>query len=442
MAGKSTGAFSGYVAPPIDNRRRLTEYLIAYPENYPIIAERINPSMMTEEHPRKILEALHKIWLSGKNLTPSNLIGASGIPPATFQILAGTNDYLPDDLEMLLDLAVEEYKIGEEIQIATDLLAKASNNATWDELDGIAARRNGLRELAFRDLNPEDDVVAAIKAMEERVRKHRENDGSLTGVPTGFPDLDKLTGGWQPSDLIIVGARPSTGKTALSLHIGNQAASRWNIPVAMISVEMDKAAIINRQLAWEAEVDSMKIRDGALDDDEAKKVVEAGEKRIKTPFYIDDKSRVIGEVVGSAIAMKSRYDIGLLIVDYLQMIKHPAYPDKRLEITAIVDELKALAKRLKIPIILLSQLRRSKSLKPQMDDLRESGAIEDYADLIALLYYDHDNAWLEIDIAKHRNGGTGLFFKKTNRATGVFYDINSYGIKDPYANRQDDQVPF
>lgn len=268
----------------------------------------------------------------------------------------------------------------------------------------------------------------------ERIEQIQRSGKSITGVPSGFADLDELTSGFQPADLIIVGARPSMGKTAFCLNVAGFAAIEEKVPVAFFSLEMSKEALVQRLLTAEARVDGQRLRRGMLRDDEFPMLARAAGILSSAPIWIDDTPSIsILEMRSKARRLKAEQNIGLVIVDYLQLMNGPSNMENRQqEVAAISRGLKALAKELNIPVIALSQLsrqseQRSGDHRPQLSDLRESGAIEQDADLITFLFrqevydgpVDNDGNSLEgkaeLIIGKQRNGPTGvvnLFFHK------------------------------
>lgn len=250
----------------------------------------------------------------------------------------------------------------------------------------------------------------------------QQNRGQLSGLSTGYKEFDKLTNGLQRSDLIIVAARPSMGKTALALNIAQYAALEAKIPVAIFSLEMSKEQIGLRLLCSEGRIDNTQLRKGELGDDDWMRLTRVAGRLSESKIFIDDSAALTGlEMKAKARRLKSAHNLGLVVVDYLQLMRSERRNENRVqEISEISMNLKALAKELQIPVIALSQLNRGvdsrDNKRPQMSDLRESGAIEQDADLIAFIYRDEiynpespDRGLAEVIIAKHRNGPTGKF---------------------------------
>jgi len=248
----------------------------------------------------------------------------------------------------------------------------------------------------------------------------------FTGIPSGFSSLDQITNGFQNSDLIILAARPAMGKTALALNIARNVAVTEEIPVAIFSFEMSKESLCLRLLSMESRVDSSRLREGFISQDDWMKFAEAAGVLSELPVFIDDSSDItILDIRAKARRMKMKEDIGLIIVDYLQLMESRGVGDKRaerrdLEIAEISRGLKALAKELNLPVIALSQLNRGleqrSDKRPMLSDLRESGSLEQDADLVVFIYRDEmydrnennpNRGIAEIIVAKHRNGPTG-----------------------------------
>jgi replicative DNA helicase len=269
----------------------------------------------------------------------------------------------------------------------------------------------------------------------ERIEKLHAGGTTITGVASGLGDLDDLTSGFQPSDLIIVAARPSMGKTAFTLNVAQYAAIENKVPVALFSLEMSKESLVQRMLTSEARIDAQRLRKGLLRDDDFPRLARAAGILGTAPVWIDDTPGItLLEMRSKARRLKTESGIGLVIVDYLQLMQGPSNAESRQqEVSQISRGLKALAKELNVPVIALSQLSRAPeqrtgdNKRPQLSDLRESGAIEQDADLIMFLYRqefydgptDKDGNSLEgkaeVIVGKQRNGPTGLvnlFFHK------------------------------
>ena len=259
----------------------------------------------------------------------------------------------------------------------------------------------------------------------ERIEELQRSPGMATGVPSGFPDLDHYTAGFQPSDLIVLAGRPSMGKTALALNFAQHAAIEHDKPVAVFSLEMSKESLVQRLLCAEGRVDSGRLRRGRLEDDEYGRLATAAGLLNTAPIWIDDTPAISAlELRAKARRLRAEVDLALIVVDYLQLMSGPRGAENRQqEISAISRSLKAVAKELTVPVIALSQLSRAPEQRtdhrPVLADLRESGAIEQDADLVLFVYreevykgpVDRDGNSLEgkaeLIIGKQRNGPTG-----------------------------------
>lgn len=255
----------------------------------------------------------------------------------------------------------------------------------------------------------------------ERIEFLYQSKGGITGVPSGFTNLDKLTSGFQNSDLIIVAARPSMGKTSLCLNIAQHASVRKKLPVALFSLEMSREQLVTRMLCGEAMVDQQKVRTGKLSDEDWQKLTQAAGPLSQAPLFIDDSPGVsVVEMRAKCRRLKSEHGLSLVVIDYLQLMQGSRRSENRQqEISDISRSLKALARELQIPVIALSQLSRAveqrQEKKPMMSDLRESGSLEQDADLVMFIYRDEyykqeeseKRGIAEIIVAKQRNGPTG-----------------------------------
>ncbi len=263
-----------------------------------------------------------------------------------------------------------------------------------------------------------DVLVDTFNNLEEMYN----NKGNITGIPTGFNDLDFKTSGLHNSDLILIAARPAMGKTAFALNLAQNAAVHSHVPVAVFSLEMSKDQLVNRILCSEAMVDSNRMKTGKLEDNDWQKVAKALAPLSEAPIYIDDTPGVsITEIRAKCRRLKLEHNLGLIVIDYLQLMQGSGKKggeNRQQEISEISRSLKILAKEINVPVICLSQLSRAPETRtdhrPILSDLRESGAIEQDADIVMFLYRDdyynpetEKKNIAEVIIAKHRNGSTG-----------------------------------
>lgn len=271
-----------------------------------------------------------------------------------------------------------------------------------------------------QDIEPLTNVLLETV---EKIEYRCNNKGSYTGVPSGYHDLDNMTAGFQNSDFIILAARPSMGKTAFALNIAQNIAIRQNIPVIIFSLEMSKVQLAQRVVCAEAEIDAQRVRMGDLQINEWEKMGAKLNDLHAAPLYIDDTAGVsVSDIRAKCRRFKMKNpNLGLILIDYLQLIEDRSSNDRNQQISSISRGLKSLARELDVPIIALSQLSRKvedrTDKRPMLSDLRESGAIEQDADVVMFIfreeYYDKENPELknkaQIIIAKQRNGPTGSF---------------------------------
>ena len=271
-----------------------------------------------------------------------------------------------------------------------------------------------------QDIEPLTNVLLETV---EKIEYRCNNKGSYTGVPSGYHDLDNMTAGFQNSDFIILAARPSMGKTAFALNIAQNIAIRQNVPVIIFSLEMSKVQLAQRVVCAEAEIDAQRVRMGDLQINEWEKMGAKLNDLHAAPLYIDDTAGVsVSDIRAKCRRFKMKNpNLGLILIDYLQLIEDRSSNDRNQQISSISRGLKSLARELDVPIIALSQLSRKvedrTDKRPMLSDLRESGAIEQDADVVMFIfreeYYDKENPELknkaQIIIAKQRNGPTGSF---------------------------------
>ncbi len=335
---------------------------------------------------------------------------------------------LPDKVPTTAN--IEQYiKIVEEKSALRALLKTANELITlgYDESEEVedildTAERKIFDVIQNRNqkgYTPIKDILVESFTQLEQLYNQKQR---ITGVPTGFADLDYLTAGLHKSDLVIVAARPAMGKSAFALNIATNAAIRANVPVAIFSLEMSKEQMTNRILCSEAMVDSNKVRTGKIDDDDWQKLAEASGELSQSQIFIDDTPGIsVMEIRAKCRKMKLEKNIGLVVIDYIQLVQGSnkrTNGSREQEISEISRSLKILAKEIDVPVIALSQLSRSVEQRPDhrpmLSDLRESGAIEQDADIVMFLYrdeyYNQDTEKkniAEVILAKHRAGSTG-----------------------------------
>jgi replicative DNA helicase len=348
-------------------------------------------------------------------------------------------------------IIIQKFIQRELIRISTEVINSAYED-TSDVLDLLDKAEKNLFDIAQnnlrRDSRKMDDIMhETLKEIEALKDK---KDG-LTGVASGFTDLDRMTSGWQKSDLVIIAARPAMGKTAFVLSCARNAAVDFNRPVVVFSLEMSSIQLVNRLISGETEIEQEKIRKGTLEEWEWQQIHSKIGRLEQAPLIIDDTPALnIFEFRAKCRRLKSQHDIQLIIIDYLQLMQGKSGDGKgggnrEQEIGSISRALKSVAKELNVPVIALSQLSRAvenrpgASKRPMLSDLRESGSIEQDADMVLFLYRpeyygmteDEDgnptNGVGEVIIAKHRNGETGTVRLKFVGKFVKFQDLDQGG---------------
>lgn len=332
----------------------------------------------------------------------------------------------PANLKYYLEIVLDKHILRRIIRVSSDVVSDSY------EFEGEVDRLLDEVETKILRLS-EERVEGTSMAMKELVHKaintiedFFKREGSVTGVGSGFPDLDKMTTGFHEGEMIVIAARPSMGKTSLAMNIAEHAALELNLPVGVFSLEMSAESLVLRMLCSRARVNLRSIREGFLSDRDFPKLTNAASRMGKAPLYIDDSAGLsILQLRAKARRMHNQHGIRLFVIDYLQLVHSTARrsaDNRQQEIADISAGIKALAKELKVPVIVLAQLNREiekdKSRKPRLSDLRESGSIEQDADLVGLLYKpgdreedeessESDGQRINLLIAKQRNGPTG-----------------------------------
>ena len=328
-------------------------------------------------------------------------------------------------------------KIVQEKSLLRRLIHAATDIATMGYAETEEVERvldhaeQKILEVATRKIGQDFALIKEIIfSTLDKIDEMHKAKGGITGLSTGFTNLDKLTGGFQRSDLILIAARPSMGKTAFVLNVAQHMATREKKSVAIFSLEMPREQLAMRMMCAEGLIDSQHFRTGAMSNDEWKNLVDAADRLSASPMFIDDTAGVNAvELRNKARRISKEHGLDCIIIDYLQLMDggaHSRIDNRQQQISDISRSLKALARELKVPVIALSQLSRGPesrtSRKPMLSDLRESGSLEQDADMVAFLYReDYYNPetekknLTELIIAKNRNGPTetvGLFFHK------------------------------
>jgi replicative DNA helicase len=356
-------------------------------------------------------------------------------------------------------IIAQKYIQRELIKVSTEII-KDSFEDTKDIFELLDSAERNLYDITDQNLNTAYERLGALAVKTRKeIEAVSEKTDELTGVTTGFDDLDKITSGWQPSDLIILAARPGMGKTAFALSLARNAALSKKA-VAVFSLEMSKMQLVQRLIAMESEINSKKIRNGQLDDYEWKKLHESVERMMDIEIYIDDTPAInIFELRAKCRRMKQNHNIEMIIIDYLQLMSsapNQTRGNREQEISSISRALKSMAKELNVPVISLSQLSRAVETRggdkrPQLSDLRESGAIEQDADIVMFVYrpdyYGQEDEFegpkdiSEIIISKHRNGSLGTvelkFTKEFVKFTNLDVQFMAPGGSDSFNDPND-----
>jgi replicative DNA helicase len=397
--------------------------------------EHVDDTMFYKEAHRRIVRAIVTIADRGDVVDPLTLSDELGRRGELHQ--AGGNEYIGYLLDAVPTSANVEYhaRIVREkalrrrlIETSTEIISEAFQSPLpaselLDEAEHkIFEVNQGRGREGFTR------IKELLWPAMERIETRQRSGENVTGVPSGFKDLDDITAGFQASDLIIIAARPAMGKTAFVLNVAQNAALDHTTPVAIFSLEMSKESVVQRLLTSEGRVDSQRLRKGKLQDEEFVRLGRAAGLLSQAPIWIDDTPGMnLLELRSKARRLKMEAKIEMLVVDYLQLMQGPSDTESRQqEISYISRSLKALARELEIPVVALSQLSRApeqragEGKRPQLSDLRESGAIEQDADLVMFIYrqemydgpVDKDGNSLEgraeIIVGKQRNGPTGM----------------------------------
>ena len=368
-------------------------------------------------------EAIDVITLQQRLKDQQLLEQIGGIP-----YLSTLPDTVPSaaNLSYYLDIVQEKYLLRKMIRVCTDVVSRVYEfegevDALMDEVE-----RDILRISESRVQSQTSTIKELVKKAINTIEDFHQRQGMLTGVGTGFIDLDKMTSGLHGGEMIVIAARPSVGKTSLAMNIADYVAIDQRLPVGVFSLEMTSESLVLRMLCSRSRVNLRSVRDGFLAERDFPRLTGAAGKLANAPLFIDDSSALsILQLRAKARRMQQQYGIKLFVIDYIQLLHSTSRraENRQQEIADISSGIKSLAKELNVPVIVLSQLNRElerdKNRKPRLSDLRESGSIEQDADLVGLLYRpssDDEESAASVDeeavpvnllIAKQRNGPTG-----------------------------------
>ncbi|GAA5346708.1 replicative DNA helicase [Planifilum fimeticola] len=408
------------------------------PHALTLVAERLRPDDFYRQGHQRLFQAMLNVAERGE---PVDLVTVSEELQKTKQLEeVGGVSYLTELADSVPTSAHADHyaRIVEEKAILRRLIRTATQIATSGYTGGddvaeiiddaerkildISQRRIRKAFLPIRDI---------LMDTYERIEQMHENQGELTGIPTGFPDLDRMTSGLQRSDLIILAARPSMGKTAFALNLAQNVALHAGETVAIFNMEMPAIQLVQRMLSAEGNIDAQVFRTGNLGEEDWEKLTMAIGTLAEVPIFIDDTPGLtVFDIRAKLRRLQAEHGLGLVVIDYLQLIRGRGGESRQQEISEISRSLKLLARELNVPVIALSQLSRAveqrQDKRPMLSDLRESGSIEQDADIVAFLYrddyYDEESERkniMEVIIGKHRNGPVGkvelLFLKNYNK---------------------------
>ena len=434
------------------------------------IIDILHPDVFYKEKHKFIYEAIFKLFETSEPidlLTVSAQLKKDGrleVIGGDFYLIKLTHKVASSaHIEFHARIILQKFIQRSLIKISNEIIKEAYDDAT-DVFDLLDRSELKLYAIAQGNLKrsvetSQNLIIKAKKHIEEIARKE-----GLSGIPSGFDKLDELTSGWQPSDLIIIAARPSMGKTALTLSMARNIAVNSNIPVVFFSLEMSAVQLITRLISSETGLSSNKLRTGKMEKHEWEQLNAKVKSLEDAPLYIDDTSALsILDLRAKARRLVSQYGIKIIIVDYLQLMTTAnthSGGNREQEISTISRNLKALAKELDIPVIAISQLSRSVetrsgSKRPILSDLRDSGAIEQDADIVSFIYrpeYYKIDEWddnektptdgqAELIIAKHRNGKSDNIRLKFIGDLGKFENLNDFNSPTEFHSKMNKNLP-
>jgi replicative DNA helicase len=434
----------------------LGSMLISPRETIAECVEKINEQYFYVPAHRTVYDVLVEVWNAGQAidlitftqvLRDRNLLDSIG--GAAFVTNLFTFVPTAANVQYYLEIVRDKYILRQIISAATESVRRAYEEQDEVEnlLDEVEQKIFEVGEDRFKGqmLSMKDHAMQAI----ETIEKLYERKGSITGISTGFVELDRMTSGLHPSEMVVIAARPSMGKTALAMNIAEYVAINEKLPVGVFSLEMSSQQLVQRLLCSRARVNLQRVRDGFLGERDFPSLTAAASRLAEARIFIDDSASLsILELRAKARRLKAQQDVKLLIIDYLQLLRSTsrrAQDNRQLEISEISAGLKALAKELKVPVIVVAQLNRQPEQrsggKPRLSDLRESGSIEQDADVVGLLvrpemYEEDEEARVEkageaeLIIAKQRNGPVGeiplTFLKEYTR-----FETRARNVNEP-----------
>lgn len=434
MAKKKKSDLEGLRVPPnsIEAEKAVLGSILLRPESFLEVANTLEPQDFYKEAHASIYRSMQQLFNKGD---PIDIVTLTNHLKEQERLEAvGGLDYLVELTESILTTSgiIHYAQIVKEMSFRRRLIERCYR--ILEEAYGTHVKTESLLELAEQGIYEiaeeaflkDGDGLSSLKDVVSQSFKRLEEissrQGSLTGLSSGYEDLDRLTTGFQASDLIVIAGRPGTGKTAFALNLAYNIAAKEKESVAIFSLEMSKVQLGLRFLSMDSGIDSKHLRTGFLRDNDYHEILTSLDRLAEMPIYIDETSAItVLEMKAKCRRLKRSRGLGLVIVDYLQLVQgRKDVESRQLEISEISRGLKAMAKDLNVPVIAVSQLNRKvedrPNRRPQLADLRESGAIEQDADLIMFIYRDEgqsdarsDSNTMKIEIAKNRNGPIGSF---------------------------------
>lgn len=415
-------------------------------------SERVDPDDFYRVSHQRIFEAMLKINDRGELVdlvTLSSELQAQGILDEIggLNYLAEVAESVPaiGNIGYYLNVVDQKAALRRLIRTATNIVSDSYERQ--DEVDSVLsdAERNILKVSQRKGQSSFRPIGSVLSDAYSTIEKLHQSSGEITGIATGFTDLDKMTAGFQRNDLIIVAARPSVGKTAFALNISQNVAVRTGENVAIFSLEMGAEQLVMRMLCAEGNIDAQRLRTGRLEAEDWGRLSLAMSSLSQAGIYIDDTPGLrVNEIRAKCRRLKQEHGLGMVMIDYLQLIVGNGKPgeNRQQEVSEISRTLKAIARELQVPVIALSQLSRGvesrQDKRPMMSDIRESGAIEQDADIVAFLYRDdyydkesEDANTIEIIIAKQRNGPTGTVKLSFRKEYNKFVNMETQAFAPP-----------
>ena len=432
MAAPKLASIENLKVPPhsIEGEQAVLGGLLLSPLAWDLVADVVTEVDFYREDHRLIFRAIHE--LNGRSkpcdaVTVTEWFEAHGkadqIDGGSYVNQLTSSTPSAANVKAYAEIVREKSVLRQLIDVGSEITSAVFASDGRDSKELLETAERKIFAIAEQGMRAGLDFVTvqeSIKEAIEKIQELHEFEGEITGIPTGFKDFDKLTAGLQPSDLIIIAGRPAMGKTTLAMNIAEHAAIKHAVPVAIFSMEMSSLQLVMRLFSSLGQIDQTRLRTGSLDDLDWPKLTSAMNLLHKSHIFIDETPSLSpSELRARARRLKRKHDIGLIVVDYIQLMSVPGTKENRAtEVAEISRSLKAIAKELCVPVVAVSQLNRALEQRPNkrpiMADLRESGSLEQDADLIIFIYRDEvyndetpDKGKAEIIIGKHRNGPTG-----------------------------------